>query len=75
MERYMDIFTKLAFVLLASWVILAGLGMTDMPGSRHKAMSKGKGRGCGCGTQMPKAKALVTSYAENTGYGNRLSNM
>lgn len=31
MERYMDIFAKLAFVLLAVWVILAGLGYTTMP--------------------------------------------
>lgn len=36
----MDVFAKLAFVLLAVWVVMAGLGMTTMPGTRKQAVKK-----------------------------------
>lgn len=38
MERYFDVFAKMAFILLAVWVVLAGLGMTTMPGTVKKAI-------------------------------------
>ena len=45
MERYMDIFGKLAFVLLAVWVVLAGLGYTTMPGKTKMPPPKKRGKG------------------------------
>jgi hypothetical protein len=36
-EEFYNVAQKLAFVLLAAWVILAGLGMTSMPGSTAPA--------------------------------------
>jgi hypothetical protein len=32
LEKYFALFSKLAFILLAVWVVLAGLGFTQMPG-------------------------------------------
>jgi hypothetical protein len=34
-EKYFVLFSKLAFILLAVWVILAGLGYTTMPGVKQ----------------------------------------
>lgn len=47
MERYMGIFTKLAFVLLAVWVVMAGLGITIMPGTVKQAVQQPRRRGRG----------------------------
>lgn len=40
MEKYIGVFTKMAFILLAVWVVLAGLGKTTMPGTRKQAMRR-----------------------------------
>lgn len=32
MNELVDVFGRLTFILLAAWVIMAGLGMTKMPG-------------------------------------------
>ena len=44
MDRFEEVFTKLAFVLLAVWVVLAGLGMTTMPGVKKQRMQKSAAR-------------------------------
>lgn len=39
----MEVFTKMAFVLLATWVVLAGLGLTTMPGTvKHQPRRRGR---------------------------------
>lgn len=32
MNELVDVFGRLTFILLAAWVVMAGLGMTKMPG-------------------------------------------
>jgi hypothetical protein len=39
-ERYFVLFSKMAFILLAVWVILAGLGYTSMPGTVKQAVQR-----------------------------------
>ncbi len=40
MERFEVLFTKMAFILLAAWVVLAGLGMTTMPGTKKEKIAR-----------------------------------
>ena len=44
MEQIYVAFSKLAFVLMAVWVVAAGLGLTDMPGSVHQDIQRNGGR-------------------------------
>ena len=74
MERYMDIFTKLAFVLLASWVVLAGLGMTDMPGSRHKRWANRPKTPIGTGGRGAVSVVNADYASDDLGF-TQLSNM
>jgi hypothetical protein len=39
-EQLYVAFSKLAFVLLAVWVVAAGLGLTDMPGTVHQDIQR-----------------------------------
>ena len=58
MERYMEVFTKMAFVLLAVWVVLAGLGMTTMPGTvKQQVRGNGKRRVKGSVWAVPVVSA------------------
>ncbi len=50
MQTSMAVFAKLAFVILAAWVVLAGLGMTTMPGAVKAVIKK---------QRRPKAKGSV----------------
>ncbi len=45
----MDVFAKLSFVLLVAWVVLAGFGMTTMPGARKQSAMKRSKRQRGSG--------------------------
>lgn len=47
MERYIDAFGKMAFLLLAVWVVLAGLGYTTMPGLKQQIKKQRKQRAKG----------------------------
>ena len=71
MKDFMEVFGKLAFVLLAVWIVLAGLGMTDAPGKRRK--HKG-GRQCCQQPNAPRRFVSVTTsdFADDFPGSNRI---
>lgn len=44
MEELLKTGAKLALVLLAGWVVLAGLGLTTMPGTKKQAVQRARHR-------------------------------
>jgi hypothetical protein len=67
MEELMKIFGRLAFVLLAVWVVLAGLGMTTMPGTKKQRVQTGA-RKRGKGAMWAQAVASAPGAEDNLSF-------